>query len=87
MSKAVFIMILACSILSGVTSSQESGGYDGIYRGIPQLHTPSVIGNYPSSPFLYYVPVSGERPVSRSVEGLPVGLAFDAETGIISGVV
>jgi alpha-galactosidase len=33
------------------------------------------------------VPVSGERPVSRSVEGLPVGLAFDAETGIISGVV
>ncbi|MDR1090142.1 MAG: alpha-galactosidase, partial [Prevotella sp.] len=81
------LFYLLCLALSSTGMAQEKGDNEFLYRGIPQLHTPSVIGNYPSSPFLYYVPVSGERPVSRSVEGLPVGLAFDAETGIISGVV
>ncbi|MBF0648642.1 putative Ig domain-containing protein [Dysgonomonas sp. GY75] len=87
MSKAVFIIILVCSVLSGGASAQESGGYDGIHKGKPQINTPRVIGNYPSSPFLYYVPVSGERTVDCSVERLPPGLTFDAETGIISGTV
>lgn len=51
----------------------------------PFINGPSVFGVRPGSPFLYSIPVSGKRPISYQVKGLPQGLTLDANTGIISG--
>ena len=36
-------------------------------------------------PFLFTIPVTGERPILYSVDGLPAGLQLDLATGIITG--
>lgn len=58
-----------------------------IYTGAPRINTPHITGNYPSTPFLFYIATSGERPVTWAIQELPEGLAFNPETGIISGTV
>lgn len=45
------------------------------------------MGNYPATPFLFYIPTSGERPIKWHAENLPKGLKLDEETGIIKGKV
>ncbi|HTJ79435.1 MAG TPA: NPCBM/NEW2 domain-containing protein [Rariglobus sp.] len=51
----------------------------------PRVNGPAVFGVRPGSPFLYSIPVTGERPMVYAVEGLPNGLALDAATGRITG--
>jgi alpha-galactosidase len=51
----------------------------------PRINGPGVFGVRPGSPFLYSVPVTGERPLTYSAQGLPAGLKLDAKTGRISG--
>ena len=51
----------------------------------PRINGPSIFAVRPGSPFLYSIPVTGERPITYAVEGLPVGLALDADTGRITG--
>ena len=51
----------------------------------PRLNGPEVIGARPGRPFLHALSASGRPPLSFAVEGLPPGLAVDAETGIIRG--
>ncbi len=51
----------------------------------PRINGPTVFGARPGSPFLYTIPVTGERPIEFSVEGLPEGLTIDAATGHIRG--
>ena len=53
--------------------------------GKPRINGPSIFGVRPGSPFLYRIPVTGERPVTYAVEGLPAGLTLDAATGRITG--
>jgi alpha-galactosidase len=53
----------------------------------PRINGPSVFGARPNAPFLYTVPVSGERPVAFGAEGLPAGLSLDAASGRITGAV
>lgn len=54
--------------------------------GGPALHTPAVYGASPHKPFLYRIPVTGERPMRIWAEpGLPTGLILDETTGIMSG--
>ena len=53
----------------------------------PRINGPKVYGNYPSTPFLYKIPATGERPMTFEAEGLPRGLKLDKETGIITGKV
>ena len=53
----------------------------------PQINGPSVFGVRPGHPILYLIPVSGERPLKITVNGLPPGAKFDAATGILSGAV
>jgi alpha-galactosidase len=51
----------------------------------PRINGPKVVGVRPGSPFLFTVPVTGERPLSVSAQHLPAGLSLDSESGIITG--
>ena len=51
----------------------------------PRINGPTIFGVRPNSPFLYAIPVTGERPVSFAVTGLPEGLKLDPATGRITG--
>jgi alpha-galactosidase len=52
----------------------------------PRINGPKVFGAGPNRPFLYKVPVTGQRPLKIQAEGLPNGLIIDTLTGIIFGV-
>ncbi len=56
-------------------------------EGAPVINGPSVTGASANKPFLYAVPVTGERPLVFGAEGLPPGLRLDAHTGHITGQV
>ncbi len=50
-----------------------------------RINGPVVYGARPGHPFLYKIPVSGEKPITYSASGLPAGLNLDSKTGIITG--
>jgi len=52
----------------------------------PRINGAKVFGVRPGSPFLFKIPVSGQKPITYSVENLPAGLNVDANTGIITGI-
>lgn len=52
-----------------------------------RINGPAVFGVRPGSPFLYTIPVSGERPMTFSASSLPAGLSVDPKTGFISGTI
>ncbi len=54
-------------------------------REYPKINYPKVVGATPSKPFVFTIPVTGKKPLTVSVEGLPSGLKLDASSGIISG--
>lgn len=51
----------------------------------PSVNGPTITGVRPGSPFLYKVPVTGERPLDITVSNLPKGICFDPKTAILSG--
>jgi alpha-galactosidase len=51
----------------------------------PQINGPGLFGVRPGHPFLYQIPVTGERPMQFGASKLPRGLELDAETGRITG--
>jgi alpha-galactosidase len=66
------------TIIAHVGSSRE---------GAPRLHHPSVYGASPGKPFLYRIPVTGQRPITfECTPGLPDGLTLDETGGIITGI-
>src|SRR5439155_2182069 len=46
-----------------------------------------IYGQRPGRPFLFTVPVTGDRPMTFSASGLPSSLKLDATTGRITGTV
>lgn len=52
---------------------------------VPQFHGAQIVGVYPNTPFLYCLAATGKKPLQFSTGGLPGGLSFDSETGIING--
>ncbi|MBO7684032.1 MAG: putative Ig domain-containing protein [Kiritimatiellae bacterium] len=53
----------------------------------PRINGARVLGVRPGNPVFWRIPVTGERPMRFSVEGLPPGATFDAARGIIGGAV
>ncbi|MBQ1265090.1 MAG: hypothetical protein IIY04_06670 [Oscillospiraceae bacterium] len=53
------------------------------FSGAPKIHMPSVFGVPTGKPLLYYIPVTGQRPMDICVEGLCEGLCF--ENGVLQG--
>jgi alpha-galactosidase len=51
----------------------------------PRINGPTIFGVRPGSPFLYTIPVTGERPITYGADELPAGLSLDAATGRITG--
>ncbi|NJD10714.1 MAG: alpha-galactosidase [Gemmatimonadetes bacterium] len=51
----------------------------------PRINGPSLTGVTPGHDVLYKIPVTGTRPISYSVEGLPKGLKLDRKAGVITG--
>ena len=51
----------------------------------PKVNGPSIFGVRPKSPFLYTIPVTGDRPMTFAVKNLPEGLTVDPATGQITG--
>ena len=53
----------------------------------PRFNGGSVFGVRPGSPIQYTVAVAGQRPLSLAAAGLPEGVTFDAEKGVLRGAV
>ncbi len=53
----------------------------------PRITGPKIFGARPGNPFLFTVTATGDRPMEFKVDGLPVGLKLDSETGRITGTV
>jgi alpha-galactosidase len=51
----------------------------------PRITGASVFGVRPDAPFLYHIPVTGERPFRFSADALPDGLKLDPTNGDITG--
>ncbi|MEP6948115.1 MAG: glycoside hydrolase family 27 protein [Ginsengibacter sp.] len=52
----------------------------------PHIHSPSVYGVHPGSPFIFRIAVSGQKPIQYISTGLPKGVVCSAD-GIISGAI
>ena len=53
----------------------------------PRINGARVVGVRPGSPFLFTVPVTGEKPLTISANNLPAGLQLNPENGCITGLV
>lgn len=51
----------------------------------PRINGARVFGVRPGHPFLFTIPVTGDRPIVYAVEGLPKGLSVDTQNGQITG--
>lgn len=51
----------------------------------PRINGATVFGVRPSSPFMFTIAATGERPMEFSAKNLPRGLKLDAKTGHITG--
>ena len=52
----------------------------------PQFNGADIWGVRPTHPVIFRIPVSGEKPIKFTAEGLPEGVTFDTEKGILGGV-
>jgi len=52
-----------------------------------KINGPKIYACGVKHPFLFRIPATGRRPMVFSAEGLPAGLALDANTGIIRGAI
>jgi alpha-galactosidase len=87
-SLAAFVLILAFFGSVPFASGEEDRVVLTPKAGpAPRINGARAFGCRPGSPFLLAVPATGDRPMTFSAEGLPPGLAIDATTGFITGVI
>lgn len=65
--------------------SQQLGILTPPVPDVPRINGPAVFGARSGKAFLHRIPVSGVRPMKLTVEGLPPGVTFDAEKGVLAG--
>ena len=53
----------------------------------PRFNGPDVFGVSPGKPIFFRIPVTGQKPLKVSVEGLPDGATFDSNRRVLSGCV
>ena len=53
----------------------------------PRINGAKVFGVRPGRPIVWRLPVTGDRPMTLTAEGLPQGVTFDAAKGILAGSV
>ena len=53
--------------------------------GTPRINGPALYGVRPGKVLLYRVPVSGDKPLEVTVEGMPEGTYFDPSTSMMRG--
>ncbi|HUE36493.1 MAG TPA: putative Ig domain-containing protein, partial [Candidatus Acidoferrum sp.] len=82
---AIFISTLANARDSSTTSSDTPEIRTPPAPHTPRINGPDVFGVRPGHPFLYHIPVTGDRPMAYSVDGLPDGLQVEAASGDITG--
>lgn len=86
------------TMVTTMFTSDKSGGSINSYDECPYITTPAsspepringtrLFGVRPGSPFLFTIPVTGERPVKYEARNLPAGLVCDQNTGQITGVI
>jgi alpha-galactosidase len=73
-------LVLAAPVEKAVILTPKPGA-------MPRINGARVFGVRPGNPFLFTIPVTGERPMEYAVENLPAGLTVDAKTGQITGVI
>jgi alpha-galactosidase len=79
-----------CTVIAGFGfASSAQPGSDRILTPAPspkpRINGPSLYGAHPGHPFLYRMPVTGQRPMRFETTGLPASLHLDRASGIISG--
>jgi alpha-galactosidase len=53
----------------------------------PHINGPKIFGVRPDHPLIFTIPVSGEKPIVFSADGLPKGVKLDVNTGRLSGAI
>ena len=74
--KAISGKIVPPSVPRILTPSESS---------VPKINYPKVVGATPGKPFVFSIPVTGEKPLMVTIDNLPLGLKLDSNSGIISG--
>lgn len=88
MNKPYFIAFLLSFALWTVIPSAFAGDVIlKVFEGRPHINSPQITGNYPSTPFIFYIPTSGQRPDAMECRKTSRRMELDSKTGIISGVV
>ena len=54
----IFVWVLV--LVLGTFQAVANGANPRLFEGAPQINPPSIIGNYPSTPFLFYIPTLGD---------------------------
>ena len=97
MRKTAFAVVLLAGLVAcgaeGTSDKSASEAKSARQLGIltpkvapsPRINGATVYGVRPGRPVLYRLPVTGDRPMTYGVRGLPKGLQFDARRGIVTG--
>jgi alpha-galactosidase len=56
-------------------------------RSEPRINGAKIFGVRPSSPFLFKVAATGDKPLTFTADNLPKGLSINQQTGLITGVI
>jgi alpha-galactosidase len=86
MNGKIGLVLVAAIFISTMAGAQNAPEV----RTPPAPHTPringtDVFGVRPGHPFLYHIPVTGDRPMTYAVDKLPEGLHLDVASGEITG--
>ena len=65
--------------------SPQMGVLTPVVRETPRINGARIFGVRPGHPVLWRIPVSGTRPMSVEVRGLPDGVVYDAKTCSLAG--